>query len=70
MTVSWTSACQQCGRRVLDGPCDCRASATHDVPESEVRDLAVDLWEQAVATGRTDRDVAPDVTRGSEVGAA
>lgn len=70
MTVSWTSACQTCGRRVLDGPCDCRASATHDVPEDEVRDLAVDLWEQVVAAGRTDRDIAPDVTGQLEVGAA
>jgi ADP-heptose:LPS heptosyltransferase len=59
MTVSWTSACQVCGRRVLDGPCDCRASATWDVPEDEVRALAVDLWEQVLAAGRGSRDVAP-----------
>ena len=66
MTVSWTSACAGCGRRVLDGPCDCRQSATWDVPEAEVRDLAVELWEQVVAAGREHRDVTPV----PEVGAA
>jgi ADP-heptose:LPS heptosyltransferase len=59
MTVSWTSACAVCGRRVLEGPCHCRASATWDVPEDEVRGLAVDLWEQVVAAGRQHRDTAP-----------
>ena len=66
MTVSWDSACAGCGRRVLDGPCDCRQSATWDVPEETVREMAVDLWEQVVAAGRDQRDV----TGVPEVGAA
>ena len=35
-----------------------------------MRDLAVDLWEQVVAAGRTDRDSAPDVVDGPVIGAA
>ncbi|MCW2779009.1 MAG: ADP-heptose:LPS heptosyltransferase [Frankiales bacterium] len=66
VAVSWESACQVCGTKVLGGSCPCRASATWDVPVQEVRELALDLWEQAVSAGRTDRDVTP----ASEVGAA
>jgi ADP-heptose:LPS heptosyltransferase len=66
MTVSWTSGCAVCGRRVLDGPCDCGASATWDVPEEEVRALSLDLWDQVVAAGRHLRDLAAV----PEVGAA
>ena len=56
--VSWQSACQECGMRVLEGYCPHGASATWDVPVEEVRDLAVELWEQVVAAGRTDRDTS------------
>jgi hypothetical protein len=56
LAVSWQSACQECGMRVLEGYCPHGASATWDVPTDEVRGLAVELWEQVVAAGRTDRD--------------
>ncbi len=57
MTVSWESACAVCGTKVLGGSCPCRASALADVGVEEVRELAVDLWEQVLAAGRDDRDV-------------
>jgi len=44
--VSWHGGCEVCGMRVLDGWCGHGASATHDVPEAEVRDMVLDLWEQ------------------------
>ncbi len=56
--VSWDGACQVCGMRVLEGTCGHDASATWDVPEEEVRDLALDLWGQVLAAGRTDREAA------------
>ncbi len=58
LAVSWDSACRVCGKRVLDGPCPHGASATWDVPVDTVRELALDLWDQVVAAGRTDRDLA------------
>jgi ADP-heptose:LPS heptosyltransferase len=48
--VSWHGGCQVCGRRVLEGWCGHGASATHDVDVAEVREAAVDLWEQALLT--------------------
>lgn len=56
LAVSWQAACQVCGMRVLEGACPHGASATWDVPVDEVRALTVELWEQVVAAGRTDRD--------------
>lgn len=56
VAVSWTSACEVCGRRVVDGRCEHDTSATWDVPLEEVRGLAEELWDQAVAAGRTGRD--------------
>ena len=46
--VSWHGGCQICGLRVLEGWCGHGVSATHDVDVEEVREAAVDLWEQAV----------------------
>ncbi|MCW2607255.1 MAG: ADP-heptose:LPS heptosyltransferase [Frankiales bacterium] len=66
VAVSWDSACRECGTQVVRGGCPCRASATWDVPVADVRDLALELWEQAAAAGRLDRDVTPV----PEVGAA
>ncbi|HEU0104296.1 MAG TPA: glycosyltransferase family 9 protein [Mycobacteriales bacterium] len=54
--VSWQSACRDCGMRVLEGYCPHGASATWDVPLEEVRGMAVELWDQVVAAGRTGRD--------------
>lgn len=56
--VSWHGGCQVCGMRVLDGWCGHGASATHDVPEAELLAQARELWQQVVAAGRTDREVA------------
>ncbi|MFD1721323.1 glycosyltransferase family 9 protein [Amnibacterium endophyticum] len=42
--VSWHGGCRVCGKRVLDGWCDHGASATHDVPEADVRAAALELW--------------------------
>ncbi len=44
--VSWHGGCRVCGLRVLEGWCDHGASATHDVPEEDVRAAALDLWQQ------------------------
>lgn len=61
VAVSWESGCLVCGRRVLDGWCEHQASATHDVSQAEVEGLALELWDQVVAAGRTDReDARPD----------
>lgn len=46
--VSWHGGCRICGRRVLEGWCGHGVSATHDVDVEEVREAAVDLWEQAL----------------------
>ncbi|WP_133828631.1 glycosyltransferase family 9 protein [Actinomycetospora succinea] len=46
--VSWHGGCQKCGLRVLEGWCGHEESATHDVPEDEVREAARDLWDQAM----------------------
>ncbi|WP_285647924.1 glycosyltransferase family 9 protein [Actinomycetospora sp. NBRC 106375] len=48
--VSWHGGCQVCGLRVLEGWCGHGASATHDVDVAEVREAAVDLWDQTLAT--------------------
>ena len=56
VAVSWDGACQVCGMRVLEGHCGHGASATWDVPLETVRDMTLELWEQVVAAGRTDRD--------------
>ena len=50
--VSWHGGCQVCGMRVLDGWCGHEASATHDVPESELLDATRELWGQVVESGR------------------
>lgn len=50
--VSWHGGCEVCGMRVLDGWCGHGASATHDVPEGDVRDAAQELWAQVVDAGR------------------
>jgi ADP-heptose:LPS heptosyltransferase len=50
--VSWHGGCQVCGMRVLDGWCGHHASATHDVPESDVLDATRELWQQVVESGR------------------
>jgi ADP-heptose:LPS heptosyltransferase len=47
--VSWHGGCRVCGRRVLEGWCDHGASATHDVPEADVRAAAIELFEQVRA---------------------
>ena len=61
LAVSWQGACEVCGVRVLEGPCPHGASATWDVPLADVLALTVELWEQVVGAGRTDRDGAvPD----------
>lgn len=52
--VSWHGGCRVCGMRVLDGWCGHGASATHDVPEAEVLDAALELWEQ-IGTERAAR---------------
>jgi ADP-heptose:LPS heptosyltransferase len=44
--VSWHGGCRVCGKRVLDGWCDHGASATHDVPEAQVLEATLELWEQ------------------------
>ncbi|WP_433798523.1 glycosyltransferase family 9 protein [Actinomycetospora sp. CA-084318] len=44
--VSWHGGCAVCGRRVLEGWCGHHASATHDVPVSDVAEAAQDLWAQ------------------------
>lgn len=62
LAVSWHGGCAVCGRRVLEGRCEHDASVTGDVPVEQVRSLALELWDQAVAAGRTDRDA----TRGPE----
>lgn len=57
--VSWHGGCQVCGMRVLDGWCGHGASATHDVPEKQLRDAVLDLWRQvseADAVGATRHD--------------
>ena len=46
--VSWHGGCRVCGMRVLDGWCGHEESATHDVDVAEVREAALDLWEQAM----------------------
>lgn len=46
--VSWHGGCRVCGRRVLEGWCGHGASATHDVDVAEVREAALDLWDQAL----------------------
>ena len=56
LEVSWHGGCQVCGRRVLEGWCEHRASATHDVPVTRVAELAHELWDQIEASGRTRRD--------------
>ncbi|MGI3782439.1 MAG: glycosyltransferase family 9 protein [Janthinobacterium lividum] len=50
--VSWHGGCQVCGMRVLDGWCGHEASATHDVPESDVLEATRELWHQVVESGR------------------
>ncbi|GAA3550566.1 glycosyltransferase family 9 protein [Microlunatus spumicola] len=55
--VSWHGGCQVCGMRVLDGWCGHGASATHDVPEADVRAAAQELWAQVVEAGRDRADV-------------
>ncbi len=74
LEVSWRSAWAVCGVRVLDGSCGHGASCTADVPVERVRELALDLWEQVAAAGRTQRD-GPDpgaapVLRAADVSAA
>ena len=44
--VSWHGGCRVCGLRVLEGWCGHEASATHDVPEADVRAAALELWAQ------------------------
>ena len=46
--VSWHGGCRVCGLRVLDGWCGHGESATHDVDVAEVREAALDLWDQAM----------------------
>jgi ADP-heptose:LPS heptosyltransferase len=46
--VSWHGGCRVCGMRVLDGWCGHEESATHDVDVAEVREAALDLWEQGM----------------------
>jgi ADP-heptose:LPS heptosyltransferase len=50
--VSWHGGCEVCGMRVLDGWCGHGASATHDVPERDVREATQELWGQVVEAGR------------------
>ncbi|WP_197680638.1 glycosyltransferase family 9 protein [Microlunatus sagamiharensis] len=50
--VSWHGGCEVCGMRVLDGWCGHHASATHDVPESDVLDATRELWAQVREAGR------------------
>jgi len=45
--VSWHGGCRVCGLRVLEGWCGHGESATHDVDIHEVRDAALDLWDQS-----------------------
>jgi ADP-heptose:LPS heptosyltransferase len=45
VAVSWTSRCAACGRPVQEA-CDHDATALADVPIQDVRDLAIDLWNQ------------------------
>lgn len=54
--VSWHGGCRVCGRRVLDGWCGHGASATHDVPEGEVREAALELFEQVSGQKAAARD--------------
>jgi len=48
--VSWHGGCRVCGMRVLEGSCGHGASATHDVPFTDVRDAACELF--ALSTRR------------------
>lgn len=48
--VSWHGGCRVCGLRVLEGWCGHGASATHDVDVAEVREAALDLWDQMLRT--------------------
>lgn len=48
--VSWHGGCRVCGLRVLEGWCGHEASATHDVPEADVRAAALELWTQVRGT--------------------
>lgn len=50
--VSWHGGCQVCGMRVLDGWCGHHASATHDVPETDVLEATRELWTQVVESAR------------------
>ncbi|GAA2750683.1 ADP-heptose:LPS heptosyltransferase [Amnibacterium kyonggiense] len=54
--VSWHGGCRVCGLRVLDGWCGHGASATHDVHEDDVRDAAVELFEQVAREGAAARN--------------
>lgn len=51
VAVSWASACEMCGLRVVDGDCAHGASALADVPVGEVLAAALELWEQAASAG-------------------
>ncbi|MDP9497122.1 MAG: hypothetical protein M3P46_05595 [Actinomycetota bacterium] len=61
LEVSWHGGCPVCDARMLDDVCGHGASVTGDVPLERVREMALELWDQVVAAGRTDRDAAcPD----------
>jgi len=51
IAVSWRSACEVCGMRMVDGGCGHDATALADVTVSEVEALAVGLWEQVLDAG-------------------
>lgn len=59
LAVSWHGGCAVCGMRVLEGWCGHGASATADVPVEQVREMVVELWDQVLGAGRTDRDHLP-----------
>ena len=56
LQVSWHGGCAVCGMRVLEGACPHGATCTADVPVEAVREMVGELWDQVVASGRTDRD--------------
>ncbi|NHC46142.1 glycosyltransferase family 9 protein [Motilibacter sp. K478] len=50
VAVSWTPRCARCGRGYLQGDCGHGETALDDVRAEEVVGLALELWEQSLAT--------------------
>lgn len=70
IAVDWRSACSACGASVVDSACGHAVSALAGVPEDEVRGLSLELWDQAVAAGRTGREDVTDLLPRPDVSAA